>query len=88
MQGIAFQGAFFAASPLMEEKELTEEALLEAIRGQLQRKFGDKGARVVRENLEVVRRGRAQALSRGELEGVFGDYLAEVRKLVRLTDAL
>ncbi len=57
MQGIAFQGAFFAASPLMEEKELTEEALLEAIRGQLQRKFGDKGARVVRENLEVVRRG-------------------------------
>ncbi|NND66020.1 MAG: pyruvate ferredoxin oxidoreductase, partial [Halioglobus sp.] len=36
---------------------LTEETLLEAIRGQLQHKFGDKGARVVRENLEVVRRG-------------------------------
>ncbi|MDX1734416.1 MAG: 2-oxoacid:acceptor oxidoreductase family protein, partial [Halioglobus sp.] len=57
MQGIAFQGAFFAATPLMEEKGLTEETLLEAIRGQLQRKFGDKGARVVNENLEVVRRG-------------------------------
>jgi pyruvate-ferredoxin/flavodoxin oxidoreductase len=57
MQGIAFQGAFFAASPLMEEKDLTEETLLEAIRGQLQRKFGEKGARVVQENLEVVRRG-------------------------------
>jgi pyruvate-ferredoxin/flavodoxin oxidoreductase len=57
MQGIAFQGAFFAASPLMEEKGLNEETLLEAIRAQLQRKFGDKGARVVKENIEVVRRG-------------------------------
>jgi pyruvate-ferredoxin/flavodoxin oxidoreductase len=57
MQGIAFQGAFFAASPLMEEKGLTEETLLVAIHGQLQHKFGEKGARVVEENLRVVRRG-------------------------------
>jgi hypothetical protein len=38
--------------------------------------------------LEAVRHRRAQALSRGELEGVFEGYLAEVRQLVRLTDAL
>jgi pyruvate-ferredoxin/flavodoxin oxidoreductase len=57
MQGIAFQGAFFAASPVMAEKELDEETLLNAIRTQLQHKFGDKGARVVQENLRVVRRG-------------------------------
>jgi pyruvate-ferredoxin/flavodoxin oxidoreductase len=57
MQGIAFQGAFFAASPLMEEKGFTEETLLDAIHSQLQHKFGEKGARVVEENLRVVRRG-------------------------------
>jgi pyruvate-ferredoxin/flavodoxin oxidoreductase len=57
MQGIAFQGAFFAATPLMEEQGLSEENLLAAIHDQLDRKFGAKGARVVEENLRVVRRG-------------------------------
>jgi len=57
MQGIAFQGAFFASSPVMENAGLTEEKLFEAIREQLQSKFGGKGARVVEDNLRVVRRG-------------------------------
>ena len=57
MQGIAFQGAFFAASGVMDQHELTEETLLEAIRKQLQHKFGEKGARVVEENIKVVQRG-------------------------------
>ncbi|MGR9108397.1 MAG: 2-oxoacid:acceptor oxidoreductase family protein, partial [Gammaproteobacteria bacterium] len=57
MQGIAFQGAFFAASSLMERAGLGEEALVKAIRQQLQRKFGGKGARVVEDNLRVVKRG-------------------------------
>ncbi len=57
MQGIAFQGAFFAASPVMEQAGLTEETLIEAIHSQLQDKFGSKGARVVEENMQVVRRG-------------------------------
>jgi pyruvate-ferredoxin/flavodoxin oxidoreductase len=57
MQGIAFQGAFFAASPVMEQSKLTEETLFKAIRDQLQHKFGSKGARVVEDNLRVVRRG-------------------------------
>jgi pyruvate-ferredoxin/flavodoxin oxidoreductase len=57
MQGIAFQGAFFAASPVMRETGLDETKLLEAIRDQLERKFGGKGARVVEDNLRVVRRG-------------------------------
>ena len=43
MQGIAFQGAFFAASPVMEQAGLDEEKLLEAIRDQLQHKFGAQG---------------------------------------------
>jgi pyruvate-ferredoxin/flavodoxin oxidoreductase len=57
MQGTAFQGAFFAASPLMEKAGLDEEGLLEAIRKQLQDKFGHKGERVVEDNMRVVRRG-------------------------------
>ena len=57
MQGNAFQGAFFAASPLMERAGLTEEGLFQAIEDQLRHKFGGKGERIVQDNLRVVRRG-------------------------------
>lgn len=57
MQGIAFQGAFFAASPLMEKSGLSDEKLLKAIEDQLQHKFGSKGQRVVDDNMRVVKRG-------------------------------
>ena len=57
MQGIAFQGAFFAASPVMANAGLTEERLFKAIEAQLQSKFGGKGAAVVHNNLKVVKRG-------------------------------
>ncbi len=57
MQGIAFQGAFFATSPLLEKHGLSETKLLDAIKDQLQHKFGAKGARVVEDNMRVVRRG-------------------------------
>jgi pyruvate-ferredoxin/flavodoxin oxidoreductase len=57
MQGIAFQGAFFAASPLMQKAGLSEVALLKAIEDQLQYKFGSKGQRVVDDNMRVVKRG-------------------------------
>jgi len=57
MQGIAFQGAFFATSPLLEQHGLSEDKLLDAIKNQLQEKFGSKGARVVEDNMRVVRRG-------------------------------
>jgi len=57
MQGNAFQGAFFAASPLMEMAGLDERKLFDTIESQLQHKFGAKGQRVVDDNLRVVRRG-------------------------------
>ena len=57
MQGNAFQGAFFAASPLMERAGLDEEGLFQAIEDQLRSKFGGKGERVVQDNLRVVHRG-------------------------------
>jgi pyruvate-ferredoxin/flavodoxin oxidoreductase len=57
MQGNAFQGAFFAASPVMKNASLTEDKLFNAIEAQLQSKFGGKGKAVVENNLRVVRRG-------------------------------
>jgi pyruvate-ferredoxin/flavodoxin oxidoreductase len=57
MQGNAFQGAFFAGSPLMQMAGLDEKKLFTAIEDQLQHKFGGKGRRVVDDNLRVVRRG-------------------------------
>jgi pyruvate-ferredoxin/flavodoxin oxidoreductase len=47
MQGAAFMGAFFRVAPLMERYEVTEEKLFEGIRGQLNKKFGHLGERVV-----------------------------------------
>lgn len=61
MQGNAFQGAFFAGSPLMEMAGLDENKLFAAIEGQLNAKFGAKGKRVVEDNLRVVRRGFDEA---------------------------
>ena len=63
MQGITFQGAFFAASNVMQQAKLTEKKLLDAIHAQLQHKFGAKGARVVQENLQVVQRGFDELVS-------------------------
>jgi len=57
MQGIAFQGAFFAATDVVTRANLTHEKLFAAIREQLQSKFGAKGSRVVEDNVRVVRRG-------------------------------
>jgi len=57
MQGNVFQGAFFAASSVMSNAKLTEEALFRAIEAQLESKFGAKGKSVVENNLRVVRRG-------------------------------
>ncbi len=70
MQGIAFQGAFFAASPVAANARLTQAALLSAIHEQLRHKFGDKGARIVEENLKVVKRGydEVRAVTPGAIE--------------------
>ena len=57
MQGAAFMGAFFAASPLMEREGISDEKLFEGIRDQLAKKFGHLGEHVVDDNLRVIRRG-------------------------------
>ncbi|MFP4209336.1 MAG: 2-oxoacid:acceptor oxidoreductase family protein [Wenzhouxiangella sp.] len=57
MQGIAFQGAFFAGTGLLSAHGLDEEQLIESMRERLGKKFGARGARVVEDNLRVIRRG-------------------------------
>ncbi|WP_078118994.1 2-oxoacid:acceptor oxidoreductase family protein [Thiosocius teredinicola] len=57
MQGNAFQGAFFATSPVMAQNNLDEQGLFDAIDRQLRHKFGGKGERIVQDNLRVVQRG-------------------------------
>ncbi len=57
MQGAAFQGAFFRASPLLEREQLCEDKLFEGIRGQLQKSFGRRGQQIVEDNFRVIRRG-------------------------------
>ncbi|MFW6175518.1 MAG: 2-oxoacid:acceptor oxidoreductase family protein, partial [Acidobacteriota bacterium] len=60
MQGAAFQGAFFRASPVMEREGLDDDRLFQAIHAQLEKKFGHRGAAVVEDNLRVIRRGFAE----------------------------
>ncbi|MDP1527534.1 MAG: 2-oxoacid:acceptor oxidoreductase family protein [Rhodocyclaceae bacterium] len=81
MQGIAFQGAFFAASPTMKNAGLTENALFTAIEAQLQSKFGGKGARVVQDNLRVVKRGFT------ELKEITEKEVGKTRKAYAKKDA-
>lgn len=68
MQGNAFQGSFFKASSVMASAELTEQTLFDAIRDQLTKKFGGKGARVVENNMKVVRRGFDELKALPEME--------------------
>ena len=87
MQGNAFQGAFFRASPLLKRTSsshgaLTEESLFEAIRSQLQSKFGHKGAHVVDDNIRVVRRGFDEMVE--ITDKVVGAALPDVRKEEKL----
>src|ERR1035437_602895 len=57
MQGAALLGAFFRTSPMMAQEGATEERLFDGIAGQLQKKFGHRGANIVEDNLRVIRRG-------------------------------
>lgn len=57
MQGAAFMGAFFKASPVLEQEGMSEARLFEGIEDQMRRKFGKKGDQVVQDNVRVIRRG-------------------------------
>ncbi|MBK1645991.1 pyruvate ferredoxin oxidoreductase [Thiocapsa imhoffii] len=75
MQGNAFQGAFFAASPLMERAGLDEMGLFAAIEEQIRQKFGAKGERVVQDNLRIVRRGFDEIVEITDKQAVSGQLM-------------
>ncbi len=57
MQGIAFQGAFFEASPIAEKAGKNHQEILDAVHETLKNKFGHKGKQVVEDNFRIVKRG-------------------------------
>ncbi|HEY0673645.1 MAG TPA: 2-oxoacid:acceptor oxidoreductase family protein [Longimicrobiales bacterium] len=57
MQGAAFMGAFFKASPFAAQEKLDESTLFSSIRDQMKKKFGKLGDRIVEDNVRVIRRG-------------------------------
>lgn len=83
MQGNVFQGAFFKASPVMASANLDEVKLFDAIKEQLTKKFGGKGARVVENNMTVVRRGFDELQELPKLE-ISAAGSSELRKEVNM----
>jgi hypothetical protein len=55
MQGAALVGVFLRVAPFVRERGLPTEALLEAVRGPLEKQVGKRGAAVVEANLELIR---------------------------------
>jgi pyruvate-ferredoxin/flavodoxin oxidoreductase len=82
MQGAAFQGAFFQASPVMEREGMEEASLFETIHEQLEKKFGHRGKTVVEDNFRVIRRGfdEVAELDWGSLPETAADEEAAVAK--------
>jgi len=54
MQGVALVGVFLRLAPFAAEAGLERDALLDAVRGRLDRFFGKRGAAVVEANLAVI----------------------------------
>ena len=57
MQGIVLLGIFLKVTPFVERNNLSEEKLMEGVKRSLTKYFGSKGAQVVEDNLEAVKRG-------------------------------
>ena len=63
MQGMAFQGAFLAAGPVMQMGKMDEATLWQKIAKQLEKKFGSKGKQMVEGNLTMIKRGFAEVMA-------------------------
>ncbi|HEU4342452.1 MAG TPA: 2-oxoacid:acceptor oxidoreductase family protein [Candidatus Binatia bacterium] len=60
MQGIVLLGVFLRVAPFVTERGLRDEQVYEAVEKSLRKFFGKRGEKVVKENLEAVRRGRSE----------------------------
>jgi len=55
MQGAALVGVFLRVAPLVKERGLSLDELMDAVRGPLQKQVGKRGGAVVEANLELIR---------------------------------
>ena len=86
MQGNAFMGAFFALSPLLERHHLSHDALFDAIRAQLTKKFKRLGDQAIDDNLRVIRRGFTELTALDTTGFTVGDEVG--RELPSMPDAM
>jgi pyruvate-ferredoxin/flavodoxin oxidoreductase len=60
MQGIVLLGVFLRVAPFVAQRELSDEQVYAAVEASLRKFFGKRGDKVIRENLEAVKRGRSE----------------------------
>lgn len=60
MQGIVLLGVFLRVAPFVAQRQLSDEQVYAAVEGSLRKFFGKRGEKVVRENLQAVKRGRSE----------------------------
>ncbi len=86
MQGAAFLGAFFRASPMLKQEEVSEARLFEGIGDQLKKKFGHRGAAVVEDNVRVIRRGYDEVHPVEAVASIAPDVPGAVPHIPRMLD--
>ncbi len=60
MQGIVLLGVFLRVAPFVAQRQLSDEQVYTAVENSLRKFFGKRGEKIVRENLEAVKRGRSE----------------------------
>ncbi len=60
MQGIVLLGVFLRVAPFVAQRQLSDEQVYAAVEDSLRKFFGKRGEKIVRENLQAVKRGRSE----------------------------
>jgi pyruvate-ferredoxin/flavodoxin oxidoreductase len=60
MQGIVLLGVFLRVAPFVAQRQLSDEQVYAAVENSLRKFFGKRGEKIVRENLQAVKRGRTE----------------------------
>jgi pyruvate-ferredoxin/flavodoxin oxidoreductase len=62
MQGIVLLGVFLKATPFLQARQLSQDALMTGVEKSLRKYFGKRSEQVVQDNLTAVRRGYGEVL--------------------------
>lgn len=79
MQGIVLLGAFLKITPFKNQQKISEEALFQGIEKSLLKYFGRRGASVIQDNLNAVRKGYAEVQEIPQEISVAGQAAAAYR---------